>query len=60
MKMTVAELIKILQAAPNPDAEVYVVQPRTWTKKQPNNKKTQIQTIGTGHYQVYIETIDVY
>lgn len=60
MKMTVGELAKILEAAPNPDALVYIVQPRSWVKKQPDAKKTQISTVGLGDAQVYIETIDLY
>lgn len=46
--MKVSELIYLLQAA-QPDADVQIIQPRTWTKKQPDRTMTSILMVSVWH-----------
>lgn len=45
--MKVSELIALLQAA-NPDAYVFISQPRQWVKKQPDLTKTNVFSVEIG------------
>ena len=53
--MKVSELIKLLECA-QPYANVYVRQPRSWVKKQPDATNTDILSVEVGRC-VQIKTV---
>lgn len=46
--MNVQELIALLQVA-KPNAEVRIIQPRHWVKKQPDKKMTKLLKVSVWH-----------
>ena len=46
--MKASELIALLQVA-QPDAEIQIVQPRSWVKKQPDKTMTKLLMVSVWH-----------
>ena len=46
--MKVSDLITLLQQA-NPNGDVRIMQPRSWIKKQPDQRKTSIISVEVWH-----------
>jgi len=46
--MKARELIALLQVA-RPDAEIDVIQPRRWVKKQPDRTRTKLLSVTVWH-----------